>query len=184
MSKETIQKEAQWWRQYWQYFLTIVASLFIVWQSLAIIIGPAPGSYLMSKVYPIFKPYLVALHLNNEWGFFAPDPAKGSLLRYIVTDGTNTQHIFKLTEKLKRSDHGFLRYTSLYLTIGRKNEEYVDSATHYLCHLHKNLNPQKIQFFIGHQQSITPKQFLAGNRPLDDNHMEVEYLPPLLCEKK
>lgn len=165
-----------------QVTLRIVASLFITWQALAIIIGPAPGSYLMSKVYPIFKPYLVALHLNNEWGFFAPDPAKGTLLRYIVTDSQDNKHIFKLTENLKRSDHGFLRYTSLYLTVGRNNESFVASAKEYLCKKHKSIEAKSIQFFMGHQQSITPEEFIEGHRPLDDAYMDVEYLSVLDCE--
>lgn len=165
-------------------FLYLIASIFIVWHSLAIIIGPAPGSYLMSKVYPIFKPYLIAFHINNEWGFFAPDPAKGSLLRYIIVDDKNQEHVFKLTENLRRNGHGFLRYTSLYLTIARNNENFVVSAANYLCAKHNDINSKQIQFFMGHQQAITPDEFIAGHRPLDDKYMSVEYLPSLSCNNK
>ncbi|MGH1439072.1 MAG: hypothetical protein ACRBBR_03080 [Cellvibrionaceae bacterium] len=171
-------------KRYWQAFLSILASIFIVWHALAIIIGPAPGSYLMSKVYPIFKPYLVALHLNNEWGFFAPDPAKGTLLRYSVTDENGVEHVFKLTENLRRRDHTFLRYTSLYLTIGRNNEAFVASAKNYLCRQHADLNPRQLQFFMGHQLSITPDEIIEGHRALDDQHMQIEYLNAIDCEPK
>ena len=166
---------------YWRSLIVVIASLFIIWQSLAIIIGPSPGSYVMGKVYPIFKPYLVALHLNNEWGFFAPDPARGTLLRYVVTDPKNTQHVFKLTENLKRSDHGFLRYTSQYLTIGRNNQNFISSATQYLCRRHQSLKPVQLQFFMGHQQTISPDEYVAGHRPLDDDFISIEYLTPMTC---
>jgi len=182
MIKTVIRHSSLLKKKYWQVFLSILASIFIVWHAFAIIIGPAPGSYVMSKVYPIFKPYLVALHLNNEWGFFAPDPAKGTLLRYSVTDSNGVEHVFKLTENLRRRDHTFLRYTSLYLTVGRNNEAFVLSAKDYLCRQHADLNPQQLQFFMGHQLSITPDEIIEGHRALDDQHMQIEYLNAINCE--
>ena len=162
--------------------LKLLASVLLCWQALAILIAPSPGSYAMSKIYPLIKPYLVATHQNNEWSFFAPDPAKGTLLRYLLVDHTGQQHVFKLTENLQRSDSGFFRYASLYLSISRKNINVSDSAHRYLCIKHQEMRPSSIQFFMGHQLAISPKSFVAGHRPLGHQYMSLEYFASRSCE--
>ena len=72
-----------------------VQSLFLLWHSLALVVGPAPGSYSMGKVYPIFKPYLQFLQIDTTWGFFSPEPGTGIVLRYDVEDSSGREYYFK-----------------------------------------------------------------------------------------
>lgn len=159
----------------------VLASLFLIWHTLALVIGPAPGSELMSKIYPAFVPYLNGFNLNNQWGFFAPDPHAGSLLRYGLETRDGERQVFHLTENLGREDADFLRYTSLYLTLIRQPQSYMKAAAKYLCRRHRALKPLAIQFFAGHQLRIGPEQFVAGSRPLQDDYMSVEYFEPIAC---
>lgn len=162
-------------------FVYGVASIFIVWHLLAIFVGPAPGSYTMGKIYPKFLPYLNVFNLNNEWGFFAPDPHSGSLARYIVEDVQGKQHVFKLNEVIHRGDPAFLRRSSFYLTMMRKREPYLRAGLRHLCKRHTDLKPISVQLFVGHQIIVSRDDYLKGARPLDDHFMNVEFFEPFPC---
>lgn len=159
----------------------VLASLFLVWHTLALVIGPAPGSDLMSRIYPVFVPYLDGFNLNNQWGFFAPDPHAGSLLRYGLETTGGERRALHLTEDLSRGDAGFLRYSSLYLTLARQREPFLQAASNYLCRRHEAEQPLAIQFFAGHQLRLGPEQYRAGARPLQDEYVSVEYFEPIAC---
>lgn len=162
--------------------LYLLASLFLVWHTLALVIGPAPGSSLMGHIYPAFVPWLNSLNLNNQWGFFAPDPHAGSLPRYIVESADGGEQVVRLSETLQRSDAGFLRYSSLYLSLARQREPYLQAAAQYLCRQHRAQVPIAIHFFVGHQLRVGPEQYREGARPLQDDYMTVEYFEPIACE--
>ncbi len=163
-------------------WLTLAASLFLIWHSLVIVIGPAPGSYLLGRVYRVFDPYLSFFHLENYWAFFAPNPASGNLLRYAVRDEYGQQHIFKLTEDHRRSEPAYLRHTTFYTAISdHKDPGYTASAARYLCQRHAGLKPASIVFITGQQLRLPRQAWLDGKRPLDDDYMEVVYQDPISC---
>jgi hypothetical protein len=161
--------------------LYALASIFLIWHLLAIFIGPAPGSYTMGKIYPKFVPYLNSFNLNNEWGFFAPDPHSGSLARYIVEDKQGKQFVFKLNEAEHRNDPAFLRRSSFYLTMIRKRQPYLTAGLEHLCQRHAEMKPAGVQLFVGHQIIVSHDDYLKGGRPLQDNFINLEYFEALKC---
>ena len=162
-------------------WLKIPASLFLLWHAAVLVIAPGPPSYLMGKVYPEIKPYLQLFNLGHEWGFFASDPAPGSMARYIVTTADGEQHIHKLIEAVPRNHPLYLRYASYYLSLARKYPRYVLGTADYLCDKHQELSPETITFFVGHQRAISRQDWLDGARPLDDGNMSLEYVAPVRC---
>jgi hypothetical protein len=158
-----------------------MASIFLVWQSLVILMGPAPGSHTMGKIYPYFKPYMKILHLENYWAFFAPNPYQGEILRYIVQDQQGEYHVFKLNEELHRNAPSYFRYTTLYGKLTDAESPYTASMIQYLCRRHADLQPANITIMIGYQQFLKAGDYLQGIRPLSTDHMEVEYHEPMSC---
>lgn len=157
------------------------ASLFVLWHLGAIVLGPAPASYLAGELYPWYKPYLELLHLDNPWGFFAPDPTYGRAVRYVVEDRAGARHEFRLTEALARSQRAYLRYTSLSSSLIPAEPRFLRSAADYLCREHAALRPAHVVIVLRHQSLITPDDYLQGLRPLQDGVTESQALDPLPC---
>src|SRR5688572_32655797 len=91
-----------------------VGSAAVAWVAAAMIVGAAPGSSTMAKVYPLFQPFLQTFDMQHDWGFFAPDPGTGHVVRYEVRDAGGEVHAFALTEELDRWDPAYFRFTTLY----------------------------------------------------------------------
>jgi len=147
----------------------------------AILIGPAPGSELMGTVYPYFRPYLRALALDTRWAFFAPNPTRGRTLRYTVEDAQGARHEFRPTESLARWEPGYFRLTTLYAALRPDAPALVASAGRYLCRRHAALAPRSVTFVLRDGRVVTPEEYLAGARPLDDGHVEERLLPEVAC---
>jgi hypothetical protein len=69
----------------------IVVSLFLVWHLIAITLGPLSVPYSTDLAdaiaqRPPIQWYLDALHFNNGYHFFAPEPPPGFLIRYEIVD--------------------------------------------------------------------------------------------------
>lgn len=166
----------------WSRIRWALASAFLTLQALAIVAGPAPGSYSMGKVYPWIQPYLRALHLENYWGFFAPDPHAGTVLRGLVEDADGELHVVKMTEALRRNDGAYLRMSSLYYGVGRsEGDRFAQSVARALCRRHAELDPQRVQLMVGSQLPISIDAWREGARPLGLEHMAVEYQEPFPC---
>jgi hypothetical protein len=157
-------------------------SLLLAWHALALLVGPAPGSHTMGKIYPVFEPYLRFFHLENYWAFFAPDPASGNLLRYLVVDGEGKEHVFKLTETHHRHEAAYFRHTTFYTAISeQKDLNYTTSFAHWLCRRHAPITPRHVQFFTGQQQRLPRAEYLKGKRPLDEEYTSVRYEAAIPC---
>ena len=161
----------------------VLASLFVVWHAAAIMIAPAPRSYIKEHIYPLFAPYLTLFYLDNPWAFFAPDPATGRLLRYTVEDAAGAKHNFALSESLRRMNPASLRYVSLYLSIADNRPGYVSSAAQYLCRRHAALKPRTLAFTVVHQVYIPPVSYRDGVRPLQDGFVQYEPLRWVECRQ-
>src|SRR5262249_55067900 len=76
----------------------LAASLFVVWHAFALVVAPFPPSYLSGSVHAAIFPYLSVLYLDTDWNFFAPTPAPGRFVRYVVQARDGSSHVFRLTE--------------------------------------------------------------------------------------
>jgi hypothetical protein len=162
----------------WRFWL---ASAFLVWHCAAMVAAPMPGSYTLGKIFPAFWPYLSTLDLYNEWSFFAPRPDQGRMLLYTIEGSDGERRTYPLTAALKRSDPAFLRYTTLYTEIARKDSPYYEAAADYLCRRHRGMKPVRLTFLVRHQLLLTPDDYKAGKRPLDDAFLEDEKFDPVSC---
>lgn len=160
----------------------VLASLFAVWHGIAMLLGTSPPSYLQSLLLPPWRPYIEALHLDGRWGFFAPDPTAGRLLRYRIEaqpGAEPTEHPF--TEALRRADPAYLRYTTLSSAVHPERPAVMRSVAHALCRRHGLAAPARIRFIAMQQVRVTPEDVEAGVRPLDPSQLHAEPLGDVEC---
>ncbi len=165
-------------RRYW------ALSFFLIYHVAAIVIAPAPDSYLRRQIFPFFESYVKLFRLDSHWSFFAPDPASGILMRYRVADAAGKIQVFKLTEKLKRSDPVFMRMTSIYNKMPDANSSFLQNAANHFCKSHSDFNPVKIQFIEGHQIRFSPWAWRASKRPLEEESMKIKLHEWQACPQK
>ncbi len=157
-----------------------LGSLFVVAFVLGLLIAAGPGSYTMGKVYPVVQPALGAVNIDNDWGFFAPDPGPGSVARYVVRDRDGRTHEFGMTEAMPRWSLAYFRYTTLYMAIAQSPEYYLPGAVAYLCRQHADLDPVSITVILADQQDVTAQEFLEGKDPMAD--LEISKVGPRRCD--
>lgn len=157
-----------------------LGSMFVTLFVLGLLIAAGPGSYTMSKVYPVMQPTLAVVNIDNDWGFFAPDPGPGSIARYVVRDGSGRTHEFGMSETVPRWSAAYFRYTTLYMAVAQSPEYYLPGAVAYLCRQHEALDPVSITVILANQQDITAEEFVAGKRPMDD--LEIVKVGPRRCD--
>lgn len=160
---------------------TLGAALFLLWHSTAMVLTPAPASYLKGLAYPLFEPYVTLFHLDGQWAFFAPNPDAGRQIRYMLLDGAGTRQEFRLTEDLPRASPTFFRYTSLFSAITPDKPSFVASMAAFLCRRHADLKPKRLTFLLREQLRLSPESYLQGHRPLDEDYIRVRTLPPVNC---
>jgi hypothetical protein len=165
----------------WGTFRYLVATVIVLWQCMAILIGPAPASYSKDKIDQIFSGYLDLFHLNNHWAFFASDPARGTVVRYRIKDGQGRLSQFPLTESLRRTDPTYSRYTSLLDYISDNESIYINSYAQYLCKQHRELEPQWLIFVLREQRRFHASDYRKGLRPLDKKFIRERQLPRIRC---
>ncbi len=143
------------------------------------LVAAGPGSDTMAKIYPRVEPVLHLFNVDNEWGFFAPNPDVGTVARYRVTDSAGQEHEHALHEALDRWDPMFLRYTTLYMAIVESADTYEAGAARYLCRRHADLEPRTIAIVVAEQAVVTPEDYLAGTGILDG--VDIEVRPARRC---
>jgi hypothetical protein len=160
---------------------TVAASFFLLWHSAATVLAPAPASYLKGLVYPLFEPYITLFHLDGQWAFFAPEPAAGQLVRYLLKDAAGRSREYRLTEDLRRAHPAFFRHTTLLSSITPDKPAFVASMAGFLCRRHADLKPHRLTFLLREQLRLSPESYLQGHRPLDEDYIRVRALPPVRC---
>lgn len=158
----------------------LAASLFVVWHAFALVVAPFPPSYLSGSVHAAIFPYLSVLYLDTDWNFFAPTPAPGRFVRYVVQAGDGSSHAFRLTED-RRPGPSAMRLRKVYDGIHPDRPEHYASVGRFLCRRHAGLEPVTVTFSVHRQIPITPEAYVAGRRPLDADLVEVETLSPVSC---
>ena len=144
----------------------------------ALLLAAAPASDLMNDAYDAAYPALELANVNNDWGFFSPDPGPGDLPRYEVVDRQGRTNRFSWMEDLDRWDPAFFRYTTLFVNVIEDGEVYGDGATAFLCRKHADLQPRKIVFTVAHQVDMAPQDILDGKDLLDDMPVDKLYFRP------
>lgn len=142
-------------------------SLTLSLWAMGMLVAAGPGSDTMAAIYPVFEGPLSFLDINNDWGFFAPNPNTGSVLRYEVSEPDGTEHTFALTEALQGWMPAYFRYTTLYTAIGESHDTYAEGAARLLCRRHADLQPVDITFVVWHQVEIGHEAYLAGHGIMD-----------------
>ena len=158
----------------------LVASLFVVWHAFALVVAPFPPSYLSGSVHAAIFPYLSVLYLDTDWNFFAPTPAPGRFVRYVIQARDGSSHAFRLTED-RRPGPSAMRLRKVYDGIHQDRPEHYASVGRFLCRRHAGLEPVTVTFSVHRQIPITPEAYVAGRRPLDADLVEMETLPPVSC---
>lgn len=64
--------------------LKIAASLFVLYNLLAMLLMPNPWSFLGRRYGFLVAPYANAVGLNSSWNFFSPDPAQTMYISYDI----------------------------------------------------------------------------------------------------
>ena len=164
--------------------LATLASAFILWHSLGIIfVGPGPDSDLYRILRPWYEPYLRFFHLDNNWGFYAPNPIHGTFLRYVVRfpDGSRE---FELSEKFQKHDPAYFRHTLLLKNLRWDSSQttvYRQSIAQFLCTQHEGA--RQITLVAYDQTKFTAEDFISGQHPLDPKRLERKTLGnPINCQ--
>lgn len=140
-----------------------------------LLLAAGPGSDLVTDAYEVAYPALELANINNDWGFFSPDPGPGDLPRYEIIDGDGTTHRFAWMEALEGADPAYFRYTTLFVNVMDEPRSYGDAAARFLCRKHADLRPRKVVFTVAHQVEFTPEDILDGKGILDDMPLEKLY---------
>jgi hypothetical protein len=95
--------------------LRIAISLFLLWHLAALFMAPlsVPPSTQLAAVIAQGRPmqwYLDALHLNNGYHFFAPEPPPGFLIRYELVDTQGKTIVGEFPDNDKKEYWPRLRY--------------------------------------------------------------------------
>jgi Fe-S-cluster formation regulator IscX/YfhJ len=143
-------------------------SITVTWVVASMLVAAGPASWTMAKIYPAFKPFLELADLEHEWGFFAPDPGTGHVVRYDVRDADGNKHAFRLTEELRRWDPAYFRLTTLYTKFSYKESDYAEIAIGSLCRRHAALRPREARFVVAHQVEVSPEEFREGKGTMDE----------------
>lgn len=161
--------------------LYIAASLFAIWHSGALIIAPAPESYLINSIYRWYKPYLSFFNINNGWAFFAPNPHTGVRMYYILRNTSGEQKKIDFTSSLRRQTTVFQRYTMMQDYLSLKASPYTQSAAMYLCGRHKDFDPVSLRFEFHRAAVLKPEQYLQGLHATDEENLIIEQGDELPC---
>jgi len=149
------------------------------WQAGAILLGPAPGSYLKSQIDSWTLPYRQFLNLDNRWAFFAPDPAAGRIVsvRYRWRDGS--ERSAELTRALHWPHPAYLRYSSLLTEVARPRSRAARSTAQHLCRLYPDA--MELRFVVERQIAPGADDVAAGASPLDERYLQVSESEPWAC---
>ncbi len=156
-----------------------LSGLIVLYVS-GLLLAAGPSSDLIDDVYEVAYPALELGNINNDWGFFSPDPGPGDVPRYEVVDGDGNTHAFEWMEALDRWDPAFFRYTTLLVAVIDSPRTYGPGATAMLCRRHADLKPRKIVFTVAHQVDQSPEDILGGKTIMSEAEVERLYFLP--CE--
>ena len=165
----------------WKRLIYIVASAFLAWHTLALIIGPAPDSYVTRAFRVVMQPYLTLFRLDSEWAFFAPTTGEGARLRYIIEDASGNSHTFAPAAELNWFHPNYFWFRAWYYAIIDYPEVQADFAAAKFCHKHAALHPVAITFLDAQEERYTRDDRLSGDSRMDPRFFTVTTLKRVEC---
>jgi hypothetical protein len=169
----------------WRSRLKVLAmSLVVAWQSLAILVPPAPAdSETVQALRYVLEPYLALFRLDNGWAFFAPI-GKHAQFRYVIKDGEGIDHTFLPTEEPATSISKYVWWREWkYLFDGIMNapQNRTASVGLLLCREHPELDPLFVTLLQIQEENYQPEDLLNGKRPLDPEFTSVIAMARVSC---
>lgn len=156
------------WQELRERLVYMVMSAFVVWHAMAIMIAPASdNSALSQSLRRVFNPYLSLFRLNSKWDFYAPNVARGHLLRYTVERADGDPRTFTPTDAWNWHHPGYWWFRAWDDAVIAFPDRYADRAIAALCRRHADLRPTAIALQLVQQQGFAPADHLAGRHPLD-----------------
>jgi hypothetical protein len=173
----------------WRQRLTYLAmSVFVVWQTLAMVVAPAPGSSDLAKgLRTVLDPYLHFLRLDNQWNFFAPDVGEegrdplGIVLRYVIEDDAATLHRFDPGAGLNWWHPSSIWFRAWYLALLDSPDDFGVQFAALFCREHAALHPVTITLYAAEQKDYGPLDRLRGKQPLDAEFVKVTTVKSFPC---
>lgn len=156
-------------------------SLFVVWQTLAMVVAPAPESYLSKSLRKVLQPYLTLFRLDSQWDFFAPNVGDGSRLRYIVEGQDGQRNTFNPAEQLSWFHPSYFWVRAWYYAIMDDPDLYADDAVARFCKLHTALHPVAITLLEVEEERFTREDFLSGKSRNDSAFFNVKTIKRIKC---
>jgi len=164
-------------------------SIFLLWHAVGIsMVGPAGDSYLRKSLMSFYQLYLILLHLDGSWFFYAPDPFMGSILRYETINSSGDSQIYPLTNIRAKYEHAYFRYTNFYAYLFSdpkysKKRGYDKSVAQYLCAQHEKSTTKSINFILLKQKRFTYIDYQQGKQPLDAEFLNKSVFGPYPCNE-
>lgn len=165
--------------------LTYIAmSLFVAWHTLAMVVAPAPDSYLWQVLRIVQQPYLTLFRLDNQWDFFAPDVGEGSRFRYVIEDKDGQRHSFDPADRLSWFHPAFFWMRSWYYGIIDDPGLYGDAAAARLCKQHADLEPLAVTFYDVQEERFRREDLLAGKSRSDPEFFTIKTVKRIRCPSR
>jgi hypothetical protein len=169
------------WHQWRQRLTYLLASAFLAWHVLAMVIAPAPyDSVSVRTLRAALQPYLTLFRLDNPWNFFAPT-IDGSQLRYALEDAAGARRTVSPTEGLSWVNPDYIWFRAWHYAIIDNPEIYADSAAALLCRKHASFHPVSITFLWYQQRGFTPADQVHGKHPMDPEFVTINPRATVKC---
>jgi len=169
------------WRERLTY---IVMSVFVVWHSLAIVIGLAPeSSVTVQGLRVLLRPYLTLLRLDNAWDFFSPTVSsmRMSQFRYVIEDEAGNKLTFMPDAEFGAFNPAYFWFRDWHDAIIDDPEDYADIAAALYCRRHASQHPVSITLLEIKGEDFTRADFLAGKRRWDAEFVTVNTIWHAQC---
>ena len=169
----------------WRERLTYLAmSLFIVWHTIALVVAPAPKSFVTQSLRVVLQPYLTLFWLDNSWDFFAPDIGKGYKFRYVIEDSAGKSYAFVPIDEISWYHPMYRRIVYWFNAIIEDPDTYADRAAALFCRKHASLRPVSISLIQVQELEFTPEDYLSGKLPSDPEFVTETTLKHEICSDK
>jgi len=159
----------------------LLMSVFVAWQTLAMVVAPAPDSHVSQALRVVLQPYLTLFRLDNQWDFFAPNVGEGSRFRYVIEDKDGQRHTFNPAEQVSWFHPYFFWVRGWYYAIMDDPDLYADAAAARFCKEQAALQPVAVTLLELQEERFTRDDFLSGKNRTDPKFFTVKTIKRVKC---
>jgi hypothetical protein len=160
-------------------------SAFIAWQTLAIVVAPAPqSSVIVQGLRAVLQPYLTLFWLDSTWDFFAPSVDTSFTSRqflYVVEDNAGKKLFFMPEAEFSWLEPRYFWFRDWHLAIIDSPEDYADIAAAFYCRKHAALHPVAVTLLAAYEKPFTRTDFLARKKRWDPEFVTVDTIKNVKC---